>query len=205
MSPAVRTVVHLLRHGEVHNPRGVLYGRIPGYLLSARGRAMAERAAEHLADADVAVVVASPLERAQETAGPVAAAFGVAIRTDDRLVETENVFQGLTIGVGDGALSSPRHWRHMWNPLRPSWGEAYSAIAYRMLAAVADARDLAPGREVVCVSHQLPIWTARQRAEGRRLWHDPRSRECALASLTSFTYDGDRLVGVGYADPAADL
>ncbi|WP_380169121.1 histidine phosphatase family protein [Jannaschia sp. R86511] len=204
-TPAVRTVVHLVRHGEVHNPEGVLYGRIPGYGLSERGHAMARRVAEHLADADVGAVVASPLQRAQETATPVATGHGLAIRTDDRLIESANVFEGLTVGVGDGALSSPRHWRHLYNPLRPSWGEAYREIAARMLAAVEAARDLAPGRQVVCVSHQLPIWTARSAAEGRWLWHDPRRRECGLASMTSFTYDGDRLVGVGYREPAADL
>jgi broad specificity phosphatase PhoE len=202
---APRTVVHLMRHGEVHNPDGVLYGRIAGYRLSERGRAMADRVAEHLADADVAAVIASPLERAQETAGPIARAHGLDLRTDDRLIESLNVFEGLTVGVGDGALSSPRHWKHLWNPFRPSWGEAYREIAARMLAAVEDARDLAPGREVVCVSHQLPIWTARSAAEGRTLWHDPRRRQCGLASLTSFTYDGDQLVGVGYREPAADL
>ncbi|MGJ7440858.1 histidine phosphatase family protein [Aquipuribacter sp. MA13-6] len=205
MSPAVRTVVHLVRHGEVHNPDGVLYGRIAGYGLSERGHAMARRVAEHLGDADVGAVVASPLQRAQETATPVATAHGLSIRTDERLIESGNVFEGLTIGVGDGALSSPRHWRHLYNPLRPSWGEAYREIAARMLAAVEAARDLAPGRQVVCVSHQLPIWTVRSAAEGRRLWHDPRRRQCGLASLTSFTYDGDELVGVAYREPAADL
>ncbi len=150
-------------------------------------------------------MVASPLQRAQETATPLAAAHGLRLHTDARLIESGNVFEGLTIGVGDGALSSPRHWRHLYNPLRPSWGEAYREIVARMLAAVGAARDLAPGREVVCVSHQLPIWTVRSAAEGRRLWHDPRRRECGLASLTSFTYDGDELVGVGYREPAADL
>ena len=113
------------------------------------------------------------------------------------------MFEGLRVGVGDGALRRPRYWKHLWNPFLPSWGERYTAVAERMLAAVVDARDLAPGREVVCVSHQLPIWTARSRAEGRRLWHDPRNRECGLASVTSFHYDADVLVGVGYREPAA--
>lgn len=200
-----RTVVHVVRHGEVHNPDGVLYGRIPGYRLSERGQAMARRVAEDLSGRDVAAMVCSPLERAQQTARPLAEALGLDVRTDDRLIESSNVFEGLTVGVGDGALSRPRYWRHLWNPLRPSWGEAYTEIADRMLAAIADARDLAPGREVVCVSHQLPIWTARSKAQGRPLWHDPRKRQCGLASVTSFTYDGDVLVGVGYREPAADV
>lgn len=203
--PAVRTVVHLVRHGEVHNPDKVLYGRIAGYRLSERGERMADAVAADLRTRDVAAVVSSPLERAQQTARPLAAALGLDVRTDERLIESSNVFEGLTVGVGDGALRRPRYWRHLWNPFLPSWGEAYTQVADRMLAAVAAARDSAPGREVVCVSHQLPIWTARSRAEGRRLWHDPRRRRCGLASVTSFTYDGDVLVGVGYREPAAGL
>ena len=60
-----RTVVHLLRHGEVHNPEGVLYGRIPDYHLSNLGQEMAQRIAEVTADRDITYVVSSPLERAQ--------------------------------------------------------------------------------------------------------------------------------------------
>jgi hypothetical protein len=51
----------------------------------------------------------------------------------------------------------------------------------------------------------LPIWTLRRHVEKKRLWHDPRRRQCALASLTSFHFEGTRLVGVGYAEPAAHL
>lgn len=200
-----RTVVHLLRHGEVHNPEGVLYGRLPGYHLSERGRAMAERAAEHLSTRDIALVVASPLERAQETAAPIAGAHGLPVATDERLIEAGSHFEGLTFGVGDGSLRHPGHWPKLVNPFTPSWGEPYERIAARMLAAVADARLKAEGHEAVLVSHQSPVWVARLKVEGRRLWHDPRRRQCSLASLTSLTYDGDRLVGLGYAEPAADL
>ena len=200
-----RTVVHLLRHGEVHNPRGVLYGRLPDYHLSERGRAMAQKVAEHLTGHDVTAVVASSLERAQETAEPIAAAHGVPVTTDDRVIEAGNYFEGRTFGVGDGALRQPRHWPKLVNPFRPSWGEPYEQIAARMLAAIADVRDRARGHEAVVVSHQLPVWTVRQRLESKRLWHDPRRRQCALASLTSLTYVGDELTGVGYSEPAAAL
>jgi broad specificity phosphatase PhoE len=200
-----RTVVHLLRHGEVDNPTKILYGRLPGFHLSALGRKMADRVAEALAGRDITVVVASPLERAQETAAPIASVHGLAIRTDPRLIESENVFEGKTVGVGDGSLRSPRHWWHLRNPFRPSWGEPYAQVAARMHAAADDARRLAAGHEALLVSHQLPIWEARLAAEHRRLWHDPRRRECSLASLTSFEYDGDRLTAVVYSEPAADL
>ena len=118
-----------------------------------------------------------------------------------------NVFEGKTFGVGDGSLRRPQHWIHLRNPLRPSWGEPYVEIAERMLAAIDDARDAARGHEALCVSHQLPIWTARSFATGRRLWHDPRRRQCTLASLTSFTFRrrraGLRLLRGAGARPAA--
>jgi len=200
-----RTTVHLLRHGEVENPQKILYGRLPGYQLSALGRKMAERAAEHLATRDVRAVVSSPLERAQQTAAPLAAHLNLEIGTDDRLIEASNYFEGRTFGVGDGSLRHPRIWWHLRNPFRPSWGEPYQQLADRMLAAAAAARDAVPGHEAVLVSHQLPIWIARLSAEGRRLWHDPRRRECSLASMTSLHYEDGELVSISYSEPAADL
>jgi broad specificity phosphatase PhoE len=206
----VTTTVHLVRHGEVHNPTGVLYGRMPGYRLSERGLTMAERLADHFAGRtdeprrDVMHVVASPLERAQQTAAPVAAAFGLGVATDGRLIEAANHFEGLTFGVGDGSLRHPRHWPYLWNVFRPSWGEPYRQQVARMLAAVTAARDVALGHEAVVVSHQLPIWVTRCALEGRHLWHDPRRRQCSLASLTSITWVG-KDASVAYTEPAVDL
>lgn len=202
-----RTTVHLMRHGEVHNPDGVLYGRIPGYRLSERGQQMARRVADHLSDAgrDVTAVVASPLQRAQETATPVAAAFGVELATDDRLIEAGNSFEGTTVGKNPGQLAYPKYWKLLWNPLRPSWGESYADQAARMRAAVDDARRAYAGHEVVLVSHQLPVWVTRLSYTGRRFAHNPRRRECSLASLTSLTFDDDRFVALHYSEPAADL
>jgi broad specificity phosphatase PhoE len=200
-----RTVVHLLRHGEVHNPQKVLYGRLPGYRLSDLGQRMAGRAAEWFAVRDVVRVVSSPLERARQTAAPIGARIGLPVGIDERLIESDNVFEGRSVGVGDGALRSPRAWWHLRNPFLPSWGEPYTQVALRMHAAAEVAREAARGHEAVLVSHQLPIWIARLSAEHRRLWHDPRKRECSLASVTSFTYDGEKLVSVTYAEPAADL
>ena len=199
---SVRTVVSLVRHGEVYNPTKVLYGRLPGFRLSAAGEQMAATAAAALAGRDVRVVVSSPLDRAVQTAEPIAAQFGLPVQIDDRLIESENVFEGKTFGVGDGALRRPANWRFLVNPFRPSWGEPYAEVAGRVLAACADARAQAEGGEAVLVSHQLPIWVARRAAEGRRLWHRPDRRECALASITSFVYDGTTIVDVRYEEPA---
>lgn len=201
----VKTVVHVVRHGEVHNPEGVLYGRMPGYHLSDLGLEMAEVVGRHLAGRDVAHVVSSPLERAQETAQPIAAPHDLTVATDRRLIEAANVFEGKTFGVGDGAMSRPGNWKHLYNPFRPSWGEPYLDQVVRMRGALESARDAARGREAVCVSHQLPIWLLRSHVERRRLWHDPRKRQCTLASLTSFTFLGDEIVSVGYTEPAIEL
>lgn len=203
----VSTTVHLLRHGEVFNPEGVLYGRLPGYGLSDRGQEMARRVAKHLVEQgrDVVRVVASPLQRAQETAEPIAAGFGLDLATDDRLIEAQNHFQGLAFGVGDGSLRHPQHWKYLWNPFRPSWGEPYVEQVARMRAAVDDARAAAEGHETVLVSHQLPVWLTRSSLERRRLWHDPRKRQCSLASLTSLHFEDGRFVGLHYTEPAAEL
>ena len=202
---AHRTVVHLLRHGEVFNPEGVLYGRLPGYYLSDLGEQMAVRAADALAGHDISHVISSPMERAQQTATPMAQKHDLAIEIDPHLIEADNVFEGQRVSVGDGVLRQPRAWRHLWNPFKPSWGEPYDEVADRMHQAIDAARAKAQGHEAVLVSHQLPIWIARLRAEDRRLWHDPRSRQCTLASLTSLTYDGDRLTAITYTEPSRDL
>ena len=197
---AETTVIHLLRHGEVHNPNGVLYGRLPGYHLSVNGRLMAAAAADFFAERPVAAVFASPLERAQETARPVAERLGLEIVTDDQLIESANVLEGKTVTLARLALN-PVNWRYLWNPVLPSWGEPYAEVATRMRQVIDRAREAGSGRETVCVSHQLPIWISRLAAEHKRLWHNPNSRQCALGSVTSFTFDGDRLAGVSYAVP----
>jgi broad specificity phosphatase PhoE len=195
----------MLRHGEVFNPQRILYGRLPGYHLSELGVQMAKAAAESLAGHDVTHLVASPLERAQETAQPLAEQFALPPRTDERLTESGNLFEGKRVSVGDGALRDPRNWWALRNPLTPSWGEPYQVIAKRMAGALETARLAAEGHEAVCVSHQLSIWTLRRYAERKSLWHDPRKRQCALASLTSFHFEDRRLVGIGYTEPAAHL
>jgi broad specificity phosphatase PhoE len=189
----------------VYNPEGVLYGRLPGYYLSDLGLEMADRAAAALAQRDIAAVISSPMERAQQTAAPIAISHKLEIATNRDLIEAENIFEGQRVSVGDGVLKQPKTWRHLWNPFKPSWGEPYDIVAARMSAAIESARLAAQGREAVLVSHQLPIWVARLSAERRRLWHDPRSRQCTLASLTSLTFDNQGLVAITYSEPSRDL
>jgi broad specificity phosphatase PhoE len=201
----VTVTVHLLRHGEVDNPGRVLYGRLPGFKLSDLGERQALAAAEWLAGRDVGYLVSSPLERARQTAEPLAAATGLEVAIDERLIEAENHLQGRRVAGGKGLFTDPANWKYFRNPFRPSWGEPYVEVAERVLAAARAARDAAGTHEAVCISHQLPIVCARRRAEGRRLFHDPRHRQCALASVTSLTFDGDEIVQVDYSEPAATL
>ena len=204
-SASGETIVHLLRHGEVHNPGGVLYGRSDGFHLSDLGKQMAEQVAGAIKDRDITHLVASPLERAQETARPLADARGLEIVTDDRVIESTNVFEGQRFGKTVRPLRRPAAWRHLWNPFRPSWGEPYKELVDRMMSAVEDARETAEGHEAVIVSHQLPIWITRLHVEHKSFLHNPRNRQCTLCSLTSLHFRDDTLTRVSYSEPAADL
>jgi broad specificity phosphatase PhoE len=200
-----RTVVHLLRHGKVHNPEGILYGRLPGFYLSASGVQMAEAAADALAGRDLGYLAASSLLRAQQTAKSIADRTGLDITTDDRVTEALNVFAGRQVTGNEGTLFRPENWAKLRDPFTPSWGEPYLTVAHRMLGAIYSALQAVPGREAVIVSHQLPIWTVRRFLTGHKLWHNPVRRECGLASLTSLEFEHDVFLGVHYSEPAAHI
>lgn len=195
------TRLHLVRHGEVHNPARVLYGRLPDYHLSRAGRRMAQAAADHVASSDrpVAALYSSPLERAQESAEPFATRFDLVPEIDIRIIEPTNVFEGTQMRR---SLMNPLNWWHLRQPSLPSWGEPYSSIAERMLGAMGEAWQAADGGDVVMVSHQAPIWITHLRVAGLPLRHDPRTRRCALSSVTSFELVGDVWREVAYAEPA---
>ncbi|WP_084038704.1 histidine phosphatase family protein [Demequina sp. NBRC 110053] len=199
--------VHLLRHGHVHNPDKVLYGRLPEFRLSDAGQAMAQAVADDLVAREVPVgrVIASPLLRAQQTAAPIAAAFGLEIATEDRIIEALNAYEGRPVQSGAKDFLRPSDWWLLRNPWRPSWGEPYTEQRERMWAAIRDAVAANPDSDTVMVSHQLPIWVARLSYEQRRYLHDPRSRECGLASLTSFRFEGGEPVALSYSEPAAHI
>jgi len=198
--PAER--LHLVRHGEVHNPRRVLYGRLPHYRLSEDGRRMARAAAEHVQELGrpVTSLHCSPLQRTQESAEPFTEIFGLEAVLDERVIEPTNVFEGTRMSR---SLRDPRNWWHLRNPSLPSWGEPYLSIAERMEDAMNSAWNEADGGDAVIVSHQAPIWITHLHVAGIRLRHDPRTRRCALSSITSFERVGDVWREVGYTEPAA--
>ncbi len=196
-------LIHLVRHGEVHNPTGVLYGRIEGFHLSELGHRMAEVAAASLVGHPISAIWASPLQRTQESAAPWVAKFGHEIVTDPRLIEPPNVFEG--VNIRRELRRRPLLARYLVNPTKPSWGEPFVSIADRMMAAVADAHASVEGGEVVIVSHQLPIWMVARTVQGKRLASDPRTRRCTLSSITTVAMRGDKFVEVDYQEPARDL
>ena len=211
----VQVRIHLTRHGEVFNPQGILYGRMPGYGLSERGLEMAERVAEALPakDPHIRALVSSPLQRAQETIAPLARTPDLPVTLEERVIEAQNDFEGTRV-TKDSLLRDPRSLFLVRNPLRPSWGEPYLDQALRVRAAMMTlrARLLEIAREegldevsCVIVSHQLPIWSTRLWTEGRPLAHDPRKRQCALASVTSFSDGSGTLDAVEYDDIAGDM
>ncbi|TFV98034.1 histidine phosphatase family protein [Leifsonia flava] len=199
--------IHLVRHGEVENPERVLYGRLEGYGLSVLGQRMAQAAADEIVASGrpVSALFASPLQRTQESAAPIALALDLTPRLDERFIEPANDFEGMRMTGPDGALRRPRNWVKLRNPLRPSWGEPFASIAARMMAGIADADASVDGGDVVIVSHQLPIWMVARTVAGQRLAHDPRRRRCELSSITSLEKRDGVYVEVAYSDPAGPL
>lgn len=200
-------LLHLVRHGEVYNPDRVLYGRLPEFHLSELGARMAEAAANELVAAGrpVSRLIASPLVRAQESAQPIAHAFGREIDTDERIIEPTNLFQGAVNSGGKSAFRDPRNWHRFWNPLRPSWGEPYRSIATRVREAMDDAWQQTETGDIVMVSHQAVIWAAHRSIAGKPLPHNPATRRCALSSITTFEQCDGVWREVNYRSPAADL
>ena len=207
------TIVHLVRHGEVHNPDRILYGRLPGWHLSVRGRQMAAAVAQDFADHDIRALVASPLQRAQETAAPIldglnAAGAGLDLVTDEDLLEAGNDLQGLHIKGVRSALWNPKRWPMLRQPSVPSWGEPYTEIVDRMWLAIDRARVAAISHEAVCVSHQLPVVCVQRDVQGLPLQHNPANRRCNLASVTSLVFDGPgdtELTDMIYSEPAQEI
>lgn len=194
-----------MRHGEVYNPQRVLYGRLPGFRLSDDGRRMADAAARHIQSLarPIGSLISSPLQRTLESSESFTKLFGIEPIVDERVIEPANVFEGTRMKK---ALRNPLNWRHIRQPSRPSWGEPYVSIVARMREAMDAVWDAVPSGDVVIVSHQAPIWLTHLAVADQPFRHDPRSRRCALSSVTSFerrSVRGDEgWAEVDYVEPA---
>ena len=198
--------IHLVRHGEVDNPNGVLYGRLPNFALTALGRQMAQASAAELASsgAKITRLISSPLLRTLQSARPISEQLNLSVSTENLIIEPTNIFEGKKVGLAT-VSANPAYLLKLYNPFQPSWGEPYKQIVKRMTEALRRAWDETASGEVVMVSHQLPIWALHLAAAGKQLWHDPRSRRCDLSSITSFEFKNDKLIEVDYRDPAKSL
>jgi broad specificity phosphatase PhoE len=147
--------VYLVRHGEVHNPGAVRYGRLPGFDLSDKGRAQAAASARWIAarGTPVTLVASSPLVRAESTARVLAHALAppAGVELDPRLIEIGSWLDGLPRRLGPVAL--------LRRVLAPGElvAERWAVVAARVRAAVDDAAARGPGGAAALVSHQLPI------------------------------------------------
>jgi broad specificity phosphatase PhoE len=198
--------IHLVRHGEVDNPNGVIYGRLPNFALTALGRQMAQASATELASsgAKITRLISSPLLRTLQSARPISEQLNLSVSTENLIIEPTNIFEGKKVGLAT-VSANPAYLLKLYNPFQPSWGEPYKQIVKRMTEALRRAWDETASGEVVMVSHQLPIWALHLAAAGKQLWHDPRSRRCDLSSITSFEFKNDKLIEVDYRDPAKSL
>lgn len=204
------TTIHFVRHGEVENPNHVLYERLPGFHLSARGVRMARATAQYIATVPqmrgISAIYSSPLERTQETAQQIASALQIGpIILDKRLIEAENNFRGKRIGYGEGALWKNNNWKLVSNLWKPSWGESYKSIAARVGDFAREQVQNHPGEQIVAVTHESPIWSYRHLLETGHAEHNMLLRKTALASITSITYDcaNMNVLSITYMDPAA--
>ena len=195
--------IHLVRHGQVENPKGVIYGRLPGYSLSERGQRQAKAAAEHLREADLGLIWASPLERAQETALEIAEPHGLEITTEERLTESGTTLEGVSGNIVR-IFRNPNLWWSLRNPMKPSWGESFTEIRARMLSAIDDAIVKADGHEVAVVSHQTPVLVARLALARRQVPPWLGRVPCHTGSVTTLVLDGDRVVTATYFKPPDD-
>lgn len=205
--------IHLVRHGEVFNPDSVLYGKLENFGLSDLGHRMAQRAADDLKDRAVPAtrLVVSPLQRARESAAPIAEALGLEPIIDERVVEPWNSFEGQNMSGKNAAWLRPKYWPLLVRPWLPSWGEPFRDIEARMRESIlehaqAAKEDAGPGKpaDVIVVSHQLPIWMVHRSVTHQPLPHNPAKRRCSLSSITALEYHpATGFMEADYREPAA--
>ena len=199
----MRTLVHLVRHAEVENPKNTWYGRLDGYVLSERGMRQAKALGEHFAGRELAGLYSSPLTRAIQTSEAIGEATGLEVEVEPNLIETITHLEG---GPADWRVfRSPKNFRYFVNPLRPSWGEPYPQVRRRMLAAIDRIRREHPGAESVAVSHMSPILIARLMIEGTRRPPWATGTPCARASVTTLAFDDELYAGTEYVEVGSPI
>lgn len=163
-------MVLLVRHGQTPTTGTLLPGRAPGLHLADVGREQAQRAAQRISElARIDAIYASPLERARETAAPIAAARGLKVQIDKGLLECD-------FGEWTGAELKRLMKLPEWSTVQraPSTftfpgGESFTAMQTRIVDAIDRLRRRHPGGTIVCVSHADPIKAAVAHAMGTHI------------------------------------
>ncbi|MDX2343832.1 MAG: histidine phosphatase family protein [Acidimicrobiia bacterium] len=181
--------IHLIRHGEVHNPKHVVYADLPGFALSEHGREQAAATAARLADLDLDALVSSPLDRAVATAFAISEQNGRSVSTDQRLTEWKlgqrwaGVVWEELAEVFPGELAA-----YLEDPLDlPFSPESLDTMAKRMAAVVCDWVQMTGGGEVAFVSHQDPIHAVSRLLTGIGFddYHDGKPEHCSVLTLAA--------------------
>lgn len=195
------TRLYLVRHCEVENPRGLLYGHLPNFPLSSRGIRQAQALGGKLANSGARRIYTSPLERAQQTAAIIHRQLPASeVVTTSNLVEAEfgRYLQG--ISLRQIPWRRPLWWLHMvWPGLLPN-DETVSAMAARVDVPLQRHLTEFPGESCICVSHGDPIQAFWIRHRGRRRWALHRL-QCAKGAMLCLDYRGTHLTAVRYIPP----
>jgi broad specificity phosphatase PhoE len=201
VSEPVRTTLHLVRHCDVENPEGVLYGHLPGFRLSDKGVRQAHALGEFFAERPVREIYASPLERAQQTAHIIASYLDNApVVTTPELVEARFGLHLQGVRPKDVPLKRPLWFVHMlWPGLLPN-DESVAAMAARVRAPLSRLLRDFPGQEGICVSHGDPIQAFWVESERRHAYALHRL-QCAKGGMLSLSYEDGELVSQQYRPP----
>ena len=154
-TPPKTRVLLLVRHGQsTYNVEGRLPGQLPGIPLTDEGRRQAHRAAVALSALPLSAIITSPLERAAETAEIIARGWGLTVRTDPRLMDT-NVERWAGQKIDEVAKNDPTWKRYVANPDEPPEGaESFSSVQARAVVAAREAlADPNNGEYIVLVAH----------------------------------------------------
>lgn len=171
----MKTTIHLVRHGEVHNPQQIFYGRIPGYVLSENGIQQVHRLGKHLQHNKIKKIYASPLDRTKQTAQIIAEYFPeIKIVHDERLIEVGSPTEGQLLHTLSGHNFNFYHDKYRGN------GETINDIVERMTRAIDEFATIHTGEEIIAVSHGDPIMITRT--------HYGRKEKVEFAHLRSDAY-----------------
>ena len=169
-TPPSSTLVLLVRHGQTPTTGKLLPGRAPGLHLAEAGQQQARTAGERIAALSrVDAIYASPLERARETAAPIAAARNLKVQIDKGLLECDF---GQWTGAELKNLMKLPEWQTVQrspSTFRFPGGESFTEMQTRIVSALDRIRAKHEGGVVVCVSHADPIKAAVAHAMGTHL------------------------------------